>query len=543
MRKLSSSMLLILFLMGIIIVAFKIQTVEAAEFNGIGNYGAEGGGPLDGKDASWIATSYDMAQMWPASGSKVQQIHALKPDFVALLYRDIMAVYNWDGTDEISVAIANDWIMKDQNGVLLKDPVNDNYYYSDFFNPSYQQYVANRCKPYIDTYGFDGIMLDNGMNAGAYPWLWESQTGLPATSPYLGRAPTDQDVRNAYVACHNTLRSVIGSNKVILPNGIWNGQAFFDSQWHSGWLDIFQRSQLNGHGGEGCLNIAGVSGSDDEWDNPVTWKQTVDMIAWSQTNYPDYYIAIASNFPDEKFAIYSMLLAVSGPHVCLLDFTHWSDDGAVTKSDLAFTKTLGQPRGPYTYNQATGVYSRDFDHGTINVNPSAHSYFTTGNHRIAMTRINPYRAIVGSRTVTSINATIANRGDWTETINVTLYCDSTAIGTQTVTLNNGSSVTLNFSWNTTGLPLGNYTVRAEASQVLGETDTADNSLSCKVQISIPGDINGDGKVDMRDVGIVVKAFGIKPGETKWTANGDLDENGVIDMRDIAVPAKEFGKSV
>ena len=50
------------------------------------------------------------------------------------------------------------------------------------------------------------------------------------------------------------------------------------------------------------------------------------------------------------------------------------------------------------------------------------------------------------------------------------------IGKVTVTdLAPGENITLIFTWNTTGVPLGNYTIWAEASIVPGETDTADNN--------------------------------------------------------------------
>jgi len=162
-------------------------------------------------------------------------------------------------------------------------------------------------------------------------------------------------------------------------------------------------------------------------------------------------------------------------------------------------------------------------------------------HDVAMTSISPRRTIVGNGTVTSINVTAANQGNLVETANVTLFNNSTIIGMQTITLNDSSSVTLGFSWNTTTLPLGNYTLIAEVSQVPGETDTSDNKMLSTIQVSILGDINGDGKVDMKDVSKVAAAFQASSSRPKWVFNGDLDENGVIDMKDISTTAKHFGE--
>ena len=59
--------------------------------------------------------------------------------------------------------------------------------------------------------------------------------------------------------------------------------------------------------------------------------------------------------------------------------------------------------------------------------------------------------------------------------------------------------------------------------------------------AILGDINGDGKVDMKDVGIVAKAFGATPSNPRWDPAADLDGDGRIDMKDIAIVAANFGK--
>lgn len=58
--------------------------------------------------------------------------------------------------------------------------------------------------------------------------------------------------------------------------------------------------------------------------------------------------------------------------------------------------------------------------------------------------------------------------------------------------------------------------------------------------ALPGDINGDGKVDITDVALVSKAFGSRPGSPRWDARCDTDLNGVIDITDVAFVSKLFG---
>jgi hypothetical protein len=121
------------------------------------------------------------------------------------------------------------------------------------------------------------------------------------------------------------------------------------------------------------------------------------------------------------------------------------------------------------------------------------------------------------------------------------------IGTQTVTLESGASTTLTFTWNTTGFAKGNYTIWAYAWPVPGEIDTADNTLTDGwVIVSVVGDITGptgwpDGKVDMRDVGSVARAFGSYIGHPLYNPNYDIIYDGKIDMKDIGTVARNFGK--
>jgi parallel beta-helix repeat protein len=55
-----------------------------------------------------------------------------------------------------------------------------------------------------------------------------------------------------------------------------------------------------------------------------------------------------------------------------------------------------------------------------------------------------------------------------------------------------------------------------------------------------GDINYDGKVDMKDIGAVARAFGEFPGRPRWNPAYDINGDNKIDMRDIATVARNFG---
>jgi len=116
-------------------------------------------------------------------------------------------------------------------------------------------------------------------------------------------------------------------------------------------------------------------------------------------------------------------------------------------------------------------------------------------HDIAVTdvRPSPTNVIVGNPVF--IDVDVLNEGTVQETFDVNTYYDGTLIGTMSVTLSSGASTTLTFTWDTTNVSPGTYTIRAEVPPVTGETHIADNEFI-------------DGKVTITPVPVYVD---IKPG--------------------------------
>jgi hypothetical protein len=81
----------------------------------------------------------------------------------------------------------------------------------------------------------------------------------------------------------------------------------------------------------------------------------------------------------------------------------------------------------------------------------------------------------------NINVTVANQGDFWEDANVSAYYGTTLLETVTVqNLKNKTSTVLEFSWNTTGVTPGTYTIKANATLLAGqdakEYEKSDNEL-------------------------------------------------------------------
>jgi parallel beta-helix repeat protein len=183
-------------------------------------------------------------------------------------------------------------------------------------------------------------------------------------------------------------------------------------------------------------------------------------------------------------------------------------------------------------------------HVTMNMNHTLHAVFKplSSGHDVAVKGVSPSKTVVGHGHPLAMEVTALNVGSYTETFNVTAYANTNIIDTVTnITLTSGSSTIITLRWNTTGFAKGNYTITAHAEPVLGETDTTDNTLiDGWVMVVYPGDINGDGKVNVEDMFAVAKTFGSECGQPKYAPNCDINSDCKINVKDIFITAKNFG---
>jgi hypothetical protein len=211
-------------------------------------------------------------------------------------------------------------------------------------------------------------------------------------------------------------------------------------------------------------------------------------------------------------------------------------DGQVTVTVYPGTYSLQLYQNGEIYDQ------RDF---TVNSgqNLSLQTPFTTSPHNIAVVSVQTAKTVIGEGFTDNITVNVANKGENTETFNVTAYANATIVGIQQISnLNATSHITLTFIWNTTGLPKGNYTISAYATPVPSENDTADNTLEDgRVSLAILGDVDASGKVDIIDIANIAKLFDTNFHDTRYNPNCDINSDGKIDIVDLAIAARNFGK--
>jgi len=60
--------------------------------------------------------------------------------------------------------------------------------------------------------------------------------------------------------------------------------------------------------------------------------------------------------------------------------------------------------------------------------------------------------------------------------------------------------------------------------------------------SMPGDANDDSKVDWKDLLILARAYGSKPGEAAYVPEADFNSDGKIDWKDLLTLARNYGRT-
>jgi len=167
----------------------------------------------------------------------------------------------------------------------------------------------------------------------------------------------------------------------------------------------------------------------------------------------------------------------------------------------------------YTFNDVEELQYYSFDKlwitGFINV--------LTAVHDIAVTAVETFKTVCGKtfhpidivyeNYTVSINATVENQGDFSETFDVVAKYDGNIIQTIVgVSLAAHTSKNVTFTWDTHGVAKGSYTITVEAV-LPTDVDPGDNTKTHgPVKVTWLGDLDGDFDVDEDDLWAFCDAF-------------------------------------
>jgi PKD repeat protein/KaiC/GvpD/RAD55 family RecA-like ATPase len=151
-------------------------------------------------------------------------------------------------------------------------------------------------------------------------------------------------------------------------------------------------------------------------------------------------------------------------------------DGNTTDTSNPIISHVYQVSGSFTANLT--IFDND------GFTKSISNTITVVIHDAAILSVSPSATEAQAGQQVNITVVVKNKGTTTENFNVTIYYNNNKIETQRVLgLPPNSETTLTVLWNTTGLtPNSSYTLRAEISQITGETNTTDNTALTNVRI-------------------------------------------------------------
>jgi len=236
-----------------------------------------------------------------------------------------------------------------------------------------------------------------------------------------------------------------------------------------------------------------------------------------------YWIAYASMYPAPAFSgtgtVFTMTFRVKYHPV-------QPDLDALVKLEFISTDLSDNVATPISHNVETGtVILRSLE---VPIAKDA-----------AITNVVPAKLVVFQNSSVVIDVTAENFGTDTVSFDVKAYYGDTEIGTIVVLdLSGGSSKVISFTWNTMGVPEGNYTISAEAFLVGDQNATNNRFVNGVVWVKmptriIPGDVTGDGVIDFNDIVAACVAYLSRPGDPHWNYLADLaPPEGYIDILDV-----------
>lgn len=360
----------------------------------------------------------------------------------------IVVALNVDGFDAVQ---ANEWQRKnvhpfdeDEDGLLDEDPPDDedgDGYIEDLWQADGTDYVFIRWEG-VDDDG-DGLLnedwvggVDLNRNYG-YQWNTTCDTGSPNPSAedYRGPAPFSEPETQAIrdLALDHDFKYAIsfhsGAEIILYPWGHTNTSTPHDSLFRE--ITANLSSLVNAPYNQSSVALYTSSGDWDDWmyGNRSTFALTCEIYTnnstWQYEPGPD---------PDT-----------------------WWEKGVFNffNPDPTNIETVIQRWLPVFTYLTNRAISEAYDIAVVSVVPSANEVY--------------------EGQIVNITVAVKNNGSVIQAFNVTAYANTSIIQTQTVShLAPASQITLTFLWNTTGVSLGNYTIRAEASVVPGETYATDN---------------------------------------------------------------------
>jgi predicted GH43/DUF377 family glycosyl hydrolase len=269
----------------------------------------------------------------------------------------------------------------------------------------------------------------------------------------------------------------------------------------------------------------------------------------------------ASYHPTETIGI-GLAISCSSRHGAAIDILS-PQNTTYTTSSVALTFAVDEPTSWIGYSLDNHLNVTISGNTSLNVEDGCHQIVVYANdtfglmgsseivsfavdttfHDIAVTSITLSKTVLGQGYPANITTAVNNPGNYTETFIVDFYANTTPIGkSKSITLPEGGSANVIFTWNSASFSKGVYTVSAHAEPVPNEKVLSNNNLvDGTIRVTIPGDVNGDFKVNCKDLAMLLCSYGAKLGSARWDPNCDINGDGKINCIDLAVLLCHYGQ--
>jgi hypothetical protein len=337
--------------------------------------------------ASDIASSVDVYQAHYDALYRVFEIRAANPNMMFFVYYNSIHVWRSGAKEydakKLQSFIDNEWVLKDKNGNYVT-AYNGYAYYVDFGNSAFQTWLANWFKKYIDEYSLNGASIDNWFCESSVWYYVDGPTSV--VNPRTGVTWTDQQICDAFKSLTLKVKQTIGSDKIVLVNGVYNGNHFYMSSRNKYYVDGLQNGGVDAVISEGWISSYDAS----VWYTEEIWKKSIDFTVWLEKNWlrGKYFMQISTdnswwtsrNYPADMtqqcyeqfvtFCYASRLLSVERLS-SLACFGYYIYENYPKK---LFTIDIGTPTEAYDLQGSTHVYQRTFTNGIVLVNPTSTVY-------------------------------------------------------------------------------------------------------------------------------------------------------------------------
>lgn len=143
----------------------------------------------------------------------------------------------------------------------------------------------------------------------------------------------------------------------------------------------------------------------------------------------------------------------------------------------------------------------------------------------------------------NVTTVVQNYGNSAQTAILTLTANSTTLTTFAVSLPVGGAQRYYYNWSSPAW--GRYTVTATLSSISpgNSPNNQDTFVTQRLRVTPPGDVNGDGSVNILDLALIAICYNTIPVQgTQCNGYVDANRDGSINIQDLALAAINWQKS-